>query len=59
MCEQIFVSLWIKEQVEWAVRGGADFIVGETYFEFGEAMLALQCIKEYGNGNNSFILCSI
>ncbi|KAK3095511.1 hypothetical protein FSP39_015537 [Pinctada imbricata] len=39
-----------KENVEWAVRGGADFILGETYQEFGEAMLALEAIKEHGNG---------
>ena len=41
-----------KEQIQWAVKGGADFIVGETYGEFGEAMLALECIKEYGNGED-------
>jgi len=39
-----------KEQVEWAVAGGADFIVGETYHELGEAMLALKTIQEHGNG---------
>ncbi|XP_070568437.1 betaine--homocysteine S-methyltransferase 1-like [Ptychodera flava] len=39
-----------KEMIEWAVEEGADFIVAETYAHFGEAMLALQAIKEYGNG---------
>nr|KAG5708418.1 hypothetical protein BaRGS_026145 [Batillaria attramentaria] len=43
--EQIF-----KEQIEWAVEAGADYIVAETYSELGEAMLALESIKKYGKG---------
>ena len=43
-------TLVLQECVEWAVQGGADFIVGETYIEFGEAMLALEAIKQYGKG---------
>ncbi|KAK7102924.1 betaine--homocysteine S-methyltransferase 1-like [Littorina saxatilis] len=43
--EQIF-----KEQVEWAVKGGADYIVAESFSELGEAMLALEAIKKYGKG---------
>ncbi|XP_070568442.1 betaine--homocysteine S-methyltransferase 1-like [Ptychodera flava] len=39
-----------KEQVEWAVKAGADFIVGETFNYLGEAMLALEAVKEVGNG---------
>ncbi|XP_046553070.1 betaine--homocysteine S-methyltransferase 1-like [Haliotis rubra] len=39
-----------KEQIEWAVEEGADYIVGETFNEFGEAMLALECINKYGKG---------
>ncbi|XP_046553067.1 LOW QUALITY PROTEIN: betaine--homocysteine S-methyltransferase 1-like [Haliotis rubra] len=39
-----------KEQIEWAVEEGADYIVGETFSELGEAMLALECINKYGNG---------
>ncbi|KAK6175446.1 hypothetical protein SNE40_013909 [Patella caerulea] len=39
-----------KEQIEWAVKEKADFIVAETFSELGEAMLALQCIQKYGNG---------
>jgi hypothetical protein len=27
-----------------------DYIIGETFNDFGEAMLALKCIKEYGKG---------
>ncbi|OWF39508.1 betaine--homocysteine S-methyltransferase 1-like isoform X2 [Mizuhopecten yessoensis] len=37
-----------KEQIEWAVAGGADYIVAETFHNVGEALLALECIKEYG-----------
>ncbi|CAL1532769.1 unnamed protein product [Lymnaea stagnalis] len=39
-----------REQIEWAVDEGADFIVGETFGELGEAMLALESIKKYGKG---------
>ncbi|XP_078341374.1 S-methylmethionine--homocysteine S-methyltransferase BHMT2-like [Crassostrea virginica] len=39
-----------KEQIEWAVESGADFIVAETFSAYAEAELALQCIKQYGNG---------
>jgi len=39
-----------KEQIEWAVDEKADFIIGETYHDAGEAMLALECIKQYGKG---------
>ncbi|XP_069101625.1 betaine--homocysteine S-methyltransferase 1-like [Argopecten irradians] len=44
------VVLAFTEQVEWAVKGGADFIVAETFGEYGEAALALDAIKQYGNG---------
>jgi len=44
-CEQIF-----KEQIEWIVEEGMDFIVGETFTELGEAMLAMECCKKYGKG---------
>ncbi|XP_071082912.1 betaine--homocysteine S-methyltransferase 1-like isoform X2 [Haliotis cracherodii] len=39
-----------KEQIEWAVEEGADYVVGESFSELGEAMLALECINKYGNG---------
>ncbi|XP_070568420.1 betaine--homocysteine S-methyltransferase 1-like [Ptychodera flava] len=39
-----------KEMIEWAVEAGADYIVAETYAHFGEAMLAVKAIKEYGKG---------
>lgn len=33
------------------MKGHADFIVEETFGEFGERMLDLECNKRYGNGN--------
>ncbi|XP_052811612.1 betaine--homocysteine S-methyltransferase 1-like [Mya arenaria] len=39
-----------KEQVLWAVEGGADFIIGETFSAYGEAAIALKAIREHGNG---------
>ncbi|XP_022100758.1 betaine--homocysteine S-methyltransferase 1-like [Acanthaster planci] len=39
-----------KEQIEWAVEEGADFILAETFSDFGEALLALEAVKEYGKG---------
>jgi len=39
-----------KEQVQWAVQEGADFIVGETFWSYGEAELCLEAIKQHGNG---------
>ncbi|XP_787844.4 betaine--homocysteine S-methyltransferase 1 [Strongylocentrotus purpuratus] len=44
------VRVMFKEQVEWAVEEGADYIIAETFSIFGEAMMALECIKEYGKG---------
>ncbi|XP_045192065.1 betaine--homocysteine S-methyltransferase 1-like [Mercenaria mercenaria] len=39
-----------KEQIELALKYGADYIVAETFAPLGEAMLALECIKKYGKG---------
>lgn len=39
-----------KEQIEWAIEEGADFIVGETFGHVGEALLATEAIKKYGKG---------
>lgn len=39
-----------KEQIVWAVQGGADYIIGETHSSFGEAEIALKAIKEHGQG---------
>ncbi|KAJ8025143.1 Betaine--homocysteine S-methyltransferase 1 [Holothuria leucospilota] len=40
-----------KEQVEWAIEEGADFIVAETFGILDEALIALDVIKRYGKGN--------
>ncbi|XP_076466604.1 betaine--homocysteine S-methyltransferase 1-like [Babylonia areolata] len=37
-------------QVQWAVEEGADYLIGETFNDFGEAKLALEVMKEHGNG---------
>ncbi|XP_071498410.1 betaine--homocysteine S-methyltransferase 1-like [Diadema antillarum] len=39
-----------REQIEWAVEEKADFIVGETFGYFGEALLATEAIKKHGKG---------
>jgi betaine-homocysteine S-methyltransferase len=49
------VRSMFKEQIEWAVQEGADFIVGETYTDLGEAKLAVECIKKYGQGLPSVV----
>lgn len=45
-----------KEQIEWAVEEGADFIIAETFMEYQEAKLALDCIKQYGKGLASVVM---
>lgn len=44
------IRAMFKEQVEWAVEEKADFIIGETFNDLGEGLLALEAIKKYGNG---------
>ncbi|XP_060082033.1 betaine--homocysteine S-methyltransferase 1-like [Ylistrum balloti] len=39
-----------KEQVEWAVEEGADYMIAETMGHYGEAKLALEAIQLYGKG---------
>lgn len=39
-----------KESIQWAVEGGSDFIVAETFSDFGEGKLALEAIQQWGNG---------
>ena len=36
--------------MEWAIKGGADMIIGETFNDLGEAKLALEAIQKYGQG---------
>ncbi|ELT90020.1 hypothetical protein CAPTEDRAFT_206391 [Capitella teleta] len=47
-----------KEQIEWAADEGVDLIIGETFFDFGEARLALECIQQYGKGSPAVITLS-
>ena len=37
-----------SEQVQWAISGGVDFIVAETFSHLGEALIALEVIKNAG-----------
>ncbi|GFO26856.1 betaine--homocysteine s-methyltransferase 1-like, partial [Plakobranchus ocellatus] len=52
------VKSMFKEQVEWAVEAEVDFIVAETFNEFGEALLALETIKAFGKGTPAVITLS-
>ncbi len=42
------VRAMFTEQVGWAVEAGADFVIGETFSWAGEALIALDVIKEAG-----------
>jgi betaine-homocysteine S-methyltransferase len=42
------VRAMFEEQVGWAVDGGVDFIIAETMSYVGEALLALEAIKQAG-----------
>ena len=44
------IPFCFQEQIEWAVKYGADYIVAETFSEYAEAKVALECIQKYGNG---------
>ncbi len=37
-----------EEQVTWAKEEGIDFVIAETFSHYGEALIALQVIKEAG-----------
>lgn len=43
------------EQVNWAVEGGCDYIIAETFGYLGEALLALEVIKEYAKGKPAVV----
>ena len=47
--------LYLQEQIELAVKHGADYIVGETFGHYGEATIALDSIKKYGAGMSDFM----
>ena len=42
------VRAMFAEQIGWAVEEGADFLIAETLDWFGEAMIALEVIKDAG-----------
>jgi len=42
------VRAMFDEQVGWAVEAGADFLIGETFSYVGEAMLALEAMRQSG-----------
>ena len=42
-----------QEQIVWAVDGGADYIIAETFNSYGEAQIALEAIIQYGNGETN------
>ncbi|XP_071145299.1 S-methylmethionine--homocysteine S-methyltransferase BHMT2-like [Mytilus edulis] len=44
------VKEMFKEQIKWATEEKVDYIIAETFNDLGEALLALECIKEFGNG---------
>ena len=44
------IHVYLQEQIIWSVEEGADYIIAETFMDYGEAVLALECIQEYGNG---------
>jgi len=47
----IYICICIyQEQVTWAVEEGVDYMIGETFNDYGEAKLALEAIQKYGKG---------
>ncbi|MGD2187139.1 MAG: homocysteine S-methyltransferase family protein [Desulfobacterales bacterium] len=42
------VKAIFTEQVQWAISGGVDFIIAETFSHLGEALIALEVIKKAG-----------
>jgi betaine-homocysteine S-methyltransferase len=46
-CEEAIMTMF-KDQVKWAKEEGADFMIGETFTDFGEAKMALDAIKTCG-----------
>src|ERR1700749_5172039 len=45
---QAEVRAMFEEMVGWAVEGGADMIIGETFYYAGEALAALEVAKATG-----------
>ncbi|XP_072036079.1 S-methylmethionine--homocysteine S-methyltransferase BHMT2-like isoform X2 [Amphiura filiformis] len=49
------IDAMFKEQIDWIVEEGADFIIAETFTDFIEAKLAVEAIKKYGRGLPSVV----
>ncbi|XP_070556943.1 betaine--homocysteine S-methyltransferase 1-like [Ptychodera flava] len=50
------IKAMFKEMIEWSLDYNVDFIIGETFMHLGEAMIALEAIKQYGKGIPSVIM---
>jgi len=48
-----------QEQVRWAVEGGCDYIIAETFGYLGEALLALKVIQEQAPGKQWLMAISV
>lgn len=52
----------MQEQCRWAKEAGVDYMIAETFWDYGEASLALKVLKKYGentlwlsdNNSNSY-----
>jgi betaine-homocysteine S-methyltransferase len=47
----------LQEQVQWAIDGGCDYIIAETFCYLGEALIALDVIKKAGTKTVSSVDC--
>lgn len=45
---ELLVRRMFDEQMEWIAQSGVDYVVGETFSYLGEALLALEAIKQAG-----------
>jgi len=45
MASQTEARRMFDEQIGWAVEAGVDFVIGETYSHFQEALAGLEAIK--------------
>lgn len=37
-----------QEQCQWAKDAGVDYMIAETFWDYGEASLALKVLKRFG-----------
>jgi betaine-homocysteine S-methyltransferase len=48
VCSIKTIRPMFEEQVKWSMEEGVDFFIGETFSHLGEALIALEAIKEVG-----------